>query len=544
MTGLVLAGVLLAPASPVPVPGRVPAAAAKPTDAQVTHFANIVENLALVIRDMYVRRSITEHELLEAAVRGLYDEIGLPVPEAILAQVRQTRTQIDRLNALREIRSGLGNHPRLAGSRSLFAAINGFKHATDNTCYLTSPRLNTYASIDQDFGIGIELEGVTGSRWSQYMVEHGVASGRVAQLGYFGAMPKPDEVPSPAVFPWRVKRVIPGSPAQEAGIRPGDIISHLNGTEIGADTVDRLFSAFAYPRLMFDPQSGRTIPQDRTLTIVRPGQKPASLALKAGTYTPESAFGVMRKLDGKWDCMLDRENRIGYIRLGAVETGLNDRVADMLADLAAQRCRGLILDLRWCPGGYVDPGLRIAGLFLPPNAVVTRIDYSSPRAGSSGNFNAPAGSNAGKYTQLPLVILVGHETVGGGELIASAIRDNDRGVVVGQRSVGRAAVQSTIDAGFAQMQFRLTTGTSLRPNGKNRQRKPDSQPTDDWGIRPDDGLEVPITLEKSRELRRQAELHSLRPAGSREALLFDDPATDPYRIAALAYFRRTLGPPK
>src|SRR5581483_10770715 len=117
---------------------------------------------------------------------------------------------------------------------------------------------------------------------------------------------------------------------------------------------------------------------------------------------------------------------------------------------------------------------------------------------------------------------------------------NDRCVCVGQRTVGRASIQSAIDAGFAGLQFRVTTGFSLRANGKPRAKLPDSKPTDDWGVRPDEGLEVPITADKSAELRQQAELHSLRPADSTEALPFDDPAADPYRLAALTYLRKKL----
>jgi len=167
---------------------------------------------------------------------------------------------------------------------------------------------------------------------------------------------------------------------------------------------------------------------------------------------------------------------------------------------------------------------------------------NTAQAGSGGEIRTPPGG--GQYSNMPLVLLVGHETTGGGELIASALRDNDRCVVVGQRTVGRASIQNVRDAGFAGIQFRITTGTSLRPNGKNRQRKPDSQPTDDWGIRPDEGLEVPITADKSAELRKQADLHSLRPADSQQALPFDDPATDPYRLTALTYLRKRLDPKK
>ena len=132
----------------------------------------------------------------------------------------------------------MGNHPRLAGTRSLFAAMNGFRYATDPICGLASTRVNSFASIDQDFGVGIELEGVVGTRWLVYQTEHRIATGMVQPMGYFGAPTKPDAVPSPAVFPWRVKRVIPGSPAQKAGVKPDDVITHFNGTEITAENVD------------------------------------------------------------------------------------------------------------------------------------------------------------------------------------------------------------------------------------------------------------------------------------------------------------------
>lgn len=543
MTGVVVYTLLLAPAAPVPNGAPAPPVNAKLDPIQLTQFASLVENLANHIRDYSVRDTLTPRELLEGAVRGLYEEAGLPVPDAIKAAIARANTQPDRLAVLREVRVLLGNNPNLAGSRALFAAMNGFRYATDPICQLASPRASTYASIDQDFGVGIELEGVVGMRWAIYQVEHRVASGALAPIGYFGPPPKRDEVPSPAVFPWRIKRVIPGSPAQRAGVKPGDVITHLNGAEITAENVDSQFAQFAMPRQMFDPRTGQPTTQDRTITFRRGDEKPFSASLKAGIYNPESAFGVLRITDDKWDCMLDRKAKIGYIRVGPIEMGLDARVADMMSDLAKQGCRGLILDLRWCPGGYVDPGTRIAGMFLPDGSVISKMIFTRPeRSGMGGDVLAPPGG--GKYASLPLVVLVGHETTGGGELIASALRDNDRCIVIGQRTVGRATIQNFLEAGFAGVQFRVTTGTSLRPNGKNRQRMPESQPTDDWGIRPDEGMEVPVTVDKSTELHRQADLHALRPAGNRNALPFDDPVEDPFRLAALKYFHDKLGPVK
>jgi carboxyl-terminal processing protease len=432
----------------------------------------------------------------------------------------------------------LGNHPDLTGAKSMFAAMNGFKHATDPSCALVSPRMNTYASVDQDFGVGMELEGVVGQRWALYQAEYNISTGRYGAVGWFGPMPRTDEIPSPAAFPWRVRRVIPGSPAQKAGVKPGDVITHVGGSEVTAANANRLFSSFAMDQQAFEPRTGLPIPRDRKITFRRGDEKPFTATMKAETYTPESAFGVIRRED-KWDCLLDRKYKIGYIRLGPIETGLDVRFGEMMADLTKQGCRAFVLDLRWCPGGYVDPGTKIAGMFLKDGSVIAKMEYRNPSAaGTPPEIRTPPGG--GKYADLPLVVLVGHETTGGGELIASALRDNDRCVVIGQRTVGRAYIQNTIDAGFAGVQYRVTTGTSFRPNGKNRQRKPDSQPSDDWGVRPDVGLEVPVTADKSTELRKQADLHALRPAESREALPFDDPEADPYRLAALTYLRKQL----
>jgi C-terminal processing protease CtpA/Prc len=125
-------------------------------------------------------------------------------------------------------------------------------------------------------------------------------------------------------------------------------------------------------------------------------------------------------------------------------------------------------------------------------------------------------------------------------LIASALRDNDRCVLLGQRTAGRATIQNIVDGGFGGLSFKVTVGESFRPNGKPRQRKPDSGPHDDWGLKPDEGLEVPVTRDKMAEMRKWAELHSLRPAGSNEALDFDDPADDPHRLKALDYLRKKL----
>src|SRR5207302_835226 len=132
-----------------------------------------------------------------------------------------------------------------------------------------------------------------------------------------------------------------------------------------------------------------------------------------------------------------------------------------------------------------------------------------------------------KFTDVPMVALIGSQTVGGGELIAAALQDNNRAVLIGQRTFGRAAVTQVVETGFGGMKYKVTIGTTLRPNGKPRHRTADSRPTDDWGVRPDSGHLVPVTADLSAELGRWADLQALRPADSREVVAFDDPAKDP-----------------
>ncbi|HEY1192423.1 MAG TPA: S41 family peptidase [Gemmata sp.] len=536
----VLGLVLLAPAAPVPA--RPPVAAPKADRAKALEFARIVYSAGDQVAARYAH-PVTMQQLITAAVRGLYEECGLTVPPRVALALSSARGAVELVDVLTDVRLLLADQPALRGPRALFAAVNGFRHATEPLCKLASPRANTFASIDMDFGVGIELEGVTGSPWMIYQVEYRTARGQYAPAGWLDQPQRPEEVASPAGSLWRVKRVIPESHAQKAGIRPGDIITHFNGTAVTADNANKLFNQFAFPTHVFNIQTGQAVAPDLALGIKRASAKPFVAKLPSGPYNSTSAFGVMRTAEDKWDCLLDRAYKIGYIRLGAVETDLDTKVGEMLTELDHKGCRALILDLRWCPGGYVDPGVRIAGMFLPNNAVIARMKYRDVQfAGAEGEIRNTFGVT--RNTTYPLVVLVGNETTGGGELIAAALRDNGRCVLMGQRTVGRASIQNVIDIGFSGMNFKVTTGESFRPNGKPRMRKPESGPLDEWGLKPDEGLEVPVTKDKSAELRRAAELHSLRPFESTEALDFDDPALDPYRIMALDYLRKKLGKPK
>lgn len=539
MVGVATLGLVLLAAPSVPPP---PAAAVPNADrTQATSFAHTVYSLADQLSRRYAR-PVAVNALIEAAVRGMYEEAGQPYPDEVRAAVLRSENASALLTHLADARLVLAKAPALEGTGALFAAMNGFRHATDSNCGLASSRVNQFASVDMDYGVGVELDGATAARWMAFQADYAFATGRFPVVGGIQPVPTPESLRSPAVLPWRITRVIPGSPAQRAGLKPGDVLTHFNGREVTPENASKLFTELAFPFIPFDPNTGRMGAVKRTFTVRRGTADPFPVALTSDQYAPESIHGVIRVDGDRWDAMLDREYKIGYARVGPVEDGCQLKLEAIMEDLTSRGARAMILDLRWCPGGYITPAAHIAGMFLKEDAVITRINFRNPGEAQTPPV-MPNPYGRGKYTEIPLLVLVGGETLGGGELIAAALQDPGRCKVMGQRTFGRATIQNTIDAGFGGVQFKFSTGTSLRPNGKARQRLATSLPTDDWGVRPDPGLEVPVTADLMAELRRAAELHALRPAESRDALPFDDPHRDPYRAAALNHLRKTLGRP-
>jgi carboxyl-terminal processing protease len=110
--------------------------------------------------------------------------------------------------------------------------------------------------------------------------------------------------------------------------------------------------------------------------------------------------------------------------------------------------------------------------------------------------------------------------------------------VVGQRTFGKASVQTPLYLGLPNMGMKLTSGTFVRPSGKNLHRFPESTASDDWGVRPDEGMEFRVSPELNRQLRAWWQEVTLRPGSSRDRLALDDPDADAPQQAAL---RAVLG---
>jgi carboxyl-terminal processing protease len=272
--------------------------------------------------------------------------------------------------------------------------------------------------------------------------------------------------------------------------------------------------------------------QNPDITVRAPGKsEPRTFKLERAEYRPETVFGVRRREGGAWDHMIDPERKIGYIRVGALEHGTAEDVQQALTRLMADQMRGVILDLRWSPGGFLNEAIWIARLFLQKGVIAT---VESRRAQDEQVYKADAD---GAFLDMPVIVLVNSETMGGAELIAAALEDNQRGVIAGQRSFGKGSVQTVLTLPYPEMGLKLTSGSFLRPSGKGLHRFPDNKHADDWGVRSEPGLEMRLSGDLSTQLREWYLIHALRPVQSDEALPLDDPEKDPQRQQALLAMR-------
>jgi len=151
------------------------------------------------------------------------------------------------------------------------------------------------------------------------------------------------------------------------------------------------------------------------------------------------------------------------------------------------------------------------------------------------------------YARLPLAVLVNQFSASASEIVAACLQDHDRAVIVGQRTFGKGTVQSAIALEGGKSELRLTIATYWRPSGRNIHRGRRAKPSDDWGVHPNPGFEVPLADRQLAEvLRRQRQRDIARRAPAAGQSPADDPL-DPQLAKAREYLESklpTAGPDK
>ena len=299
-----------------------------------------------------------------------------------------------------------------------------------------------------------------------------------------------------------VKVVTPteDTPAFRAGIKSGDFITHLNGNLVFGGTLDEAV----------DQMRGKPGTQIK-LTIVRSGRdKPFDVGL-----TRE----IIELRPVKWEV----KGQVGYININAFSknTGASVRAALVGIDKAlGKRPLGYVVDLRSNPGGLLDEAVAVSDQFLERGEIVSQRGRAK---GDIERYFAKPGDGA---HGLPIVVLLDAGSASAAEIVAGAIQDNHRGIVMGERSFGKGSVQTLIPLDDATA-LRLTTARYFTPSGRSVQ---------EGGIEPD--IQVPQISDpdyKTRPRFREADLrrHLINEAKVDNSVLEEDAKPDP-RFSATA----------
>ncbi len=323
-----------------------------------------------------------------------------------------------------------------------------------------------------------------------------------------------------------IRDVLLGSPAQKAGIKAGDEIVGLCDSDGRERKVKESLNLLNGRVSLRKPQLGASaLPEPISITYRRPGEKVDRRAtLEWQRFRPETVFGTKRRDDNSWSYWIDGANKIAHVRIGNVVESTPDDLSDILGGLRRDGMRGLILDLRGCPGGALDGSRRTAELFLGDGTIAT-VEY---RNLPQDVFRSTSDEKDNAY---PIVVLINEDSTGGAEMIAAALQDHHRALLIGQRTHGKGNVQKLRNLG--PVGLKVTSGVLLRPNGKPLHRFPDSKDSDPWGVQPDPGHEFRLSAEARIALRTWWEQQTLRPGSSSRRLPLDDPLLDVQRNAAV-----------
>jgi carboxyl-terminal processing protease len=208
-----------------------------------------------------------------------------------------------------------------------------------------------------------------------------------------------------------------GSPAEKAGIKAHDIIVKVDATPTQELDLDTAAAKMRGP-----------VGTNISITIKSPGAQEKEVILERQKIDLHPVVAELRK---------DGQKPVGYIRLAQFSAKAPAETAAAIKDLAKKGAKAYILDLRNNPGGLVTSGVEIARMWLNDATIV----YTVNRQGISDSFNATHEA----LTTLPLAVLVNSGTASASEILAGALQDNQRGIIVGEKTFGKGLIQSLFE---------------------------------------------------------------------------------------------------
>ncbi len=276
-----------------------------------------------------------------------------------------------------------------------------------------------------------------------------------------------------------------GSPAEAAGIEPRDSILEIDGVDAKTITLDEaaaMMRGVTGSKVSLRIQSG----QDKTT-------KPRNVEIVRDRISLNPVYTALDTNTNK---------KVGYVRLNQFSANAAKEIAHGVNDLEKQGAEAYILDLRNNPGGLLQAGIEIARMWIDGGTIV----YTVNRQGALGSFE----SNSEILTEDPLVVLVNQGTASASEILAGALQDNERALLVGEKTFGKGLIQSL---------FELPDGAGLAVTVA-KYETPNHTDINKLGIMPDDVVtQNPITYAQIATEADQQYQEALRLVTGRTSVL-------------------------
>jgi carboxyl-terminal processing protease len=322
-----------------------------------------------------------------------------------------------------------------------------------------------------------------------------------------------------------------GTPAYDAGILAGDLVLKVDGKATDSMRYDDLIRS-----IQGDP--GTQV----TLTVVHEGTKePVDITVTRAVIEIQSVLGDRRMPDNpaEWDWVIDKEYKIGYLRLATFSEHTAADLKKAFEKMTAAGVRGFVLDLRDNPGGLLTSAVEVSDLFIDKGKIVSIRN----RKGSEKVYEAKsAGTMMLPPSAHPMAVLINKNSASASEIVAAALQDSGRAIIVGERSFGKGSVQNVIRLPERNppVALKLTTASYWRPTGANIHRHADAKDTDEWGVKPDAGFAVSLTdAERLQYLRwrRARDIVQGKDAKAKKPEKEEPPFTDKMLEKALEQIR-------
>ncbi|TWT80937.1 Carboxy-terminal processing protease CtpB precursor [Planctomycetes bacterium CA13] len=418
-------------------------------------------------------------------------------------------------------------------------------------CYLTHRRaktaimvgdaldlINTYYvdPIDEDDLLVAAMDGMTSQldQHSEFIpVEfyesfQNSITQEFAGIGIYVDQPSADQ-------PVRVITPLVGSPALKAGMLPGDAIIKIDGEDVSKmdlrDVSSRLKGPLDTIVSVVVRRGDLGLEQDAATA------EEVTLEIRRATIELESVIGDHRDKDNQWVYRLREDPSIAYVRLTSFGDKTTDELSKVLADLDNE-FRGMVFDVRGNSGGLLYSAIDIANMFLDEGRIVsTRTRGDKVEA----EYDAENGTLVNR--KIPVAVLIDENSASASEIVAAALQDNQRAVVVGARSYGKGTVQNVLPLQYGRSALRLTVARYYRPSGKNIHRPKDATEDQTWGVAPNEGMDVSLDDEIREALMKRwseasypslADIQQTNPATDQAT---DLSTIDPQLTRALEYLR-------